>query len=139
MNDGGPHVVVAVMGAIAVIVLLEFQFADFDLARLLQENLGNESVRFRYLVTRFQVSVAAFERKLLSAAVRPDGFDGEVGGRWQAAHLCPDAKPRRHVVFEDFDFKRAAAQGHTTRLFAVRMVAAMRVIMAVAVMMAAGQ
>ena len=58
VNDGGAHIVVAVMraGAMLVVVLLEFQLAFVRLARLHQANPGEEGVRLRNFVARFEDS-----------------------------------------------------------------------------------
>ena len=65
MNDGGPHIVVAVMRAMRspVIVLFEFQFAFVWLAFQLQPDFGKEGMRFRNLIERLQISAPVLERK----------------------------------------------------------------------------
>ncbi len=103
MDDGGPHVVVAVMRALPMLVLLELQFARLRLARLHQGNPGHERVRLRDLVARFQEAAFVLERELLPAAVRPHGLDGEIGSCRQCAACASDAEARRDVVFENLD------------------------------------
>ncbi len=63
MDHGGAHIVVAVMRAmpVAVIVLLEFQFAFLLLARLRQANQGSEGMWFRNFVARLQIVAATVE------------------------------------------------------------------------------
>src|ERR1700722_18017339 len=141
MHDGGPHVVVAVMRATAMVVLFEFQFAHFSVAVVHQANPGSKGVRLRNLVTRFQISIAGLEREQLAAAIRPDGLDGDIGGRGQDVRIGTDVKTRYHVVFKDFDVKNAVAQYDTARFFVVAktMRVTMRVIVAVTMMMPAGQ
>ena len=65
MNDGGPHVVVAVMGAVRslVIVLIEFKLVVLLLTRMRHADFGDKGMRFRNFVARLQVSVAILERK----------------------------------------------------------------------------
>ncbi len=65
MNDGSPHVVVAVMRAMGgfVIVLFELQFAFMLLAFLHQADFCKEGMRFRNFVARLQKSIPVFERE----------------------------------------------------------------------------
>lgn len=111
MNDGGPHVVVAVMRAMrgVVFVLFEFKFAFLLPPLLRQANPGEEGMRLRNLVARLQVSAAVLEREQLPAAIRPDGLDGEIAGLRRHTGIRRDAEARRHVVFIDIDFQHTAA------------------------------
>ena len=70
VNDGGAHVVVAVMPAIAMLVLFERKLAFMRLARLHQANPGDEGVRFRNLVAGFQVHSAIHERASIDVATQ---------------------------------------------------------------------
>ena len=65
VNDGGPHIVVAVMRAVpvAVIVFLESQFAVMPFACLQQLDPGKKGMRFRNFIAGFQISAAVLERK----------------------------------------------------------------------------
>src|SRR6266404_6373812 len=141
MNDGGPHIVVAVMRAMRdfVAMLFEFQFAFMLLALLHHANLGKEGMRFRNLVTRFQISTPVLEREQLAAAIRPDGLDADIGSLQELGAICPHAKARRRVVFQDLDVDLTGAQLDATRFLAMIMVMTVRVTMAVTVMMPAGQ
>src|SRR6266404_1059399 len=132
MNDGGPHIVVAVMRAMRdfVAMLCEFQFAFMLLALLHHANLGKEGMRFRNLVTRFQISTPVLEREQLAAAIRPDGLDVIIGDARQHRHICPYAKTWRHIVFKDLDVDGAGAQLDATRFLAMIMVMTVRVTMA---------
>jgi len=120
----------------AVIVLHEFQFALVRLARLHQANPGQESMRFRNFVTRFQVAVPLVEREQMAAAIRSCGLDGDIGRR-QHAGIGADVEARRHMVLEHLDFQHAAAELDAPGGLAV--IVTMRMTMAVIVMMPAGQ
>jgi len=65
VNDGGSHVVVAVIGTVRslVIVLIEFKLVVLLLIRMRHADFGDKGMRFRNFVARLEISFPILERK----------------------------------------------------------------------------
>src|SRR5262245_9034887 len=128
MDHRGAHIVVAVVGRF-VIVLLELELVLIEPTRAHEAKPRHKIMRFGNFVTRFQIRALVLEREELAAAVSSLGLDRELGGRRESARLYPDTEARRHVLLENLDRQRIAAERDAARPIAMAMAVTMIVSM----------
>ena len=80
VDQGGPHVVVAVSRAVRVVAVSMFLEGDRR-GRAADQDVYDELVRFRDLLETLQVAAAVHHGEGLAAAIRPHRLDRNCSGR----------------------------------------------------------
>src|ERR1700675_4789256 len=106
MDDGGAHVVVAMRGAVRMLVLGKFD--RVDLAAVVEQYAGRESVWLRDFADGFEIAVAFRHGEDLARAVAAHRLDGDLIGRQRFAR-GRKPKARRNAVLEYFECQRPDA------------------------------